>query len=136
MKATGIVRRIDDLGRVVIPKEIRRTMAIREGDPLEIYTTDGGVFSASTNSPLKPRRLPPRSGLKITRSPCVPPLLNSALRTKPLLARLSATIPVKLERQQLPQKILLSPLSVWLSPFVEPLVELFRKNCLRTKKIA
>ena len=39
MKATGIVRRIDDLGRVVIPKEIRRTMRIREGDPLEIYTT-------------------------------------------------------------------------------------------------
>lgn len=43
MKATGIVRRIDDLGRVVIPKEIRRTLAIREGDPLEIYTTDDGV---------------------------------------------------------------------------------------------
>lgn len=38
MRATGIVRRIDDLGRVVIPKEIRRTMRIREGDPLEIYT--------------------------------------------------------------------------------------------------
>ena len=44
MKATGIVRRIDDLGRVVIPKEIRRTMRIREGDPLEIFTNaDGGV---------------------------------------------------------------------------------------------
>ena len=42
MKATGIVRRIDDLGRVVIPKEIRRTMRIREGDPLEIYTTKDG----------------------------------------------------------------------------------------------
>ena len=38
MKATGIVRRIDDLGRVVIPKEIRRTLRIREDDPLEIYT--------------------------------------------------------------------------------------------------
>ena len=38
MKATGIVRRIDDLGRVVIPKEIRRTMRIREGDPLELLT--------------------------------------------------------------------------------------------------
>ena len=37
MKATGIVRRIDDLGRVVIPKEIRKTLRIREGDPLEIY---------------------------------------------------------------------------------------------------
>lgn len=42
MKATGIVRRIDDLGRVVIPKEIRRTMRIREGDPLEIYTSNDG----------------------------------------------------------------------------------------------
>ena len=45
MKATGIVRRIDDLGRVVIPKVIRRTLRIREGDPLEIYTaTDGEVI--------------------------------------------------------------------------------------------
>lgn len=45
MKATGIVRRIDDLGRVVIPKEIRRTMHIREGAPLEIFTdTQGGVI--------------------------------------------------------------------------------------------
>lgn len=43
MKATGIVRRIDDLGRVVIPKEIRRTLRIREGDPLEIYLEDEGV---------------------------------------------------------------------------------------------
>mgnify|MGYP003365404115 CR=1 FL=1 len=44
MKATGIVRRIDDLGRVVIPKEIRRTLHIKEGDQLEIYTdNDGGV---------------------------------------------------------------------------------------------
>ncbi|MCR5599596.1 MAG: AbrB/MazE/SpoVT family DNA-binding domain-containing protein [Ruminococcus sp.] len=42
MRATGIVRRIDDLGRVVIPKEIRRTMRIREGDPLEIYTNNEG----------------------------------------------------------------------------------------------
>ena len=42
MKATGIVRRIDELGRVVIPKEIRRTMRIREGAPLEIYTTKEG----------------------------------------------------------------------------------------------
>lgn len=45
MKATGIVRRIDDLGRVVIPKEIRRTLRIREGDPLEIFTdAQGGVI--------------------------------------------------------------------------------------------
>ena len=42
MKATGIVRRIDDLGRVVIPKEIRNTLHIRESDPLEIYTGDAG----------------------------------------------------------------------------------------------
>lgn len=45
MKATGVIRRIDDLGRVVIPKEIRRSTHIREGDPLEIYVTeDGGVM--------------------------------------------------------------------------------------------
>ena len=42
MKATGIVRRIDELGRVVIPKEIRRTQRIRRGDPLEIFTTGDG----------------------------------------------------------------------------------------------
>lgn len=45
MKATGIVRRIDELGRVVIPKEIRRTLRIREGDPLEIFVDrEGGVI--------------------------------------------------------------------------------------------
>ena len=44
MKATGIVRRIDDLGRVVIPKEIRRTMRIREGDPLLMTLTNDEIF--------------------------------------------------------------------------------------------
>jgi stage V sporulation protein T len=44
MKSTGIIRRIDDLGRCVIPKEIRRTLRLREGDPLEIFVTDGGVL--------------------------------------------------------------------------------------------
>ena len=44
MKATGIVRRIDDLGRIVIPKEIRRTMQIREGDSLEIYVDGDRVI--------------------------------------------------------------------------------------------
>lgn len=43
MKATGIVRRIDDLGRIIIPKEIRRTLNIKEGDPLEIYTGEDGA---------------------------------------------------------------------------------------------
>ena len=52
MKATGIVRRIDDLGRVVIPKEIRRTMRIREGDPLEIYTGTGGEVVFKKYSPM------------------------------------------------------------------------------------
>ena len=52
MKATGIVRRIDDLGRVVIPKEIRRTMRIREGDPLEIYTDSDGLVIFRKYSPL------------------------------------------------------------------------------------
>lgn len=48
-KCTGIVRRIDDLGRVVIPKEIRRTMKIREGDPLIISTTEYGVLFEKYN---------------------------------------------------------------------------------------
>lgn len=52
MKATGIVRRIDDLGRVVIPKEIRRTMRIREGDPLEIYTAADGEVIFKKYSPI------------------------------------------------------------------------------------
>ena len=84
MKATGIVRRVDDLGRIVIPKEIRRTLRIREGDPLEIYTEkDGGVIfrkyspmgdlqefaaqmceSIGSATGLRPRRIPgcPRDG--------------------------------------------------------------------------
>ncbi len=52
MKATGIVRRIDDLGRVVIPKEIRRTMRIREGDPLEIFTDREGEVIFKKYSPM------------------------------------------------------------------------------------
>ena len=52
MKATGIVRRIDDLGRVVIPKEIRRVLRIREGDPLEIYTSNSGEVVLKKYSPI------------------------------------------------------------------------------------
>lgn len=52
MRATGIVRRIDDLGRVVIPKEIRRTLRIREGDPLEIYTDKEGEVILKKYSPI------------------------------------------------------------------------------------
>lgn len=52
MKATGIVRRIDDLGRVVIPKEIRRTLRIREGDPLEIFTDKDGEIILKKYSPI------------------------------------------------------------------------------------
>lgn len=52
MKATGIVRRIDDLGRVVIPKEIRRVLRIREGDPLEIYTQSDGEVIFKKYSPV------------------------------------------------------------------------------------
>lgn len=52
MKATGIVRRIDDLGRVVIPKEIRRTLKIREGDPLEIFVDRDGEVILKKYSPI------------------------------------------------------------------------------------
>ena len=52
MKATGIVRRIDDLGRVVIPKEIRRTLRIRESDPMEIFTDREGQIILKKYSPI------------------------------------------------------------------------------------
>ena len=52
MKATGIVRRIDDLGRIVIPKEIRRTLRIREADPLEIFTDREGEIILKKYSPI------------------------------------------------------------------------------------
>lgn len=52
MKATGIVRRIDDLGRIVVPKEIRRTLRIREGDPLEIFTDSSGAIILKKYSPI------------------------------------------------------------------------------------
>lgn len=52
MKATGIVRRIDDLGRIVIPKEIRKTLRIREGDPLEIFTDREGQVVLKKYSPV------------------------------------------------------------------------------------
>ena len=53
MKATGIIRRVDDLGRVVIPKEIRRMMRIKEGDPLEIFTTSEGEIILKSTEPNK-----------------------------------------------------------------------------------
>ena len=67
MKATGIVRRIDELGRVVIPKEIRRTLRIREGDALEIYTDrEGGVilkkYSRKGSTPKLVRAEPKNTG--------------------------------------------------------------------------
>lgn len=64
MKATGIVRRIDDLGRIVVPKEIRRTLRIREGDPLEIFTEREGeiifkkIFAHRRIEPVWPGNTP------------------------------------------------------------------------------
>ena len=52
MKATGVVRRIDDLGRVVIPKEIRKTLRIKEGEPLEIFTDREGQVILKKYSPI------------------------------------------------------------------------------------
>jgi AbrB family transcriptional regulator (stage V sporulation protein T) len=52
MKATGIIRRIDDLGRIVIPKELRRTYKMKEGDPVEIFTNDGGELILKKFSPI------------------------------------------------------------------------------------
>ena len=52
MRATGIVRRIDELGRIVVPKEIRRVLRIREGDPLEIFTDKDGEIVLKKYSPI------------------------------------------------------------------------------------
>ncbi len=52
MKATGVVRRIDDLGRIVIPKEIRKTLRIKEGDPLEVFTDKEGEVILKKYSPI------------------------------------------------------------------------------------
>ena len=52
LKATGVVRRIDDLGRVVIPKEIRKVLRIKEGDPLEIFTDQNGEVVLKKYSPI------------------------------------------------------------------------------------
>ena len=53
IKATGVIRRIDDLGRIVIPKEIRRAMRIKEGDPFEIFTTSDGEIILKSTKPNK-----------------------------------------------------------------------------------
>ena len=58
MKATGIVRRIDDLGRIVIPKEIRRTLRIREGDPSQITLTEFDRFCFAVHSVVKRCAIP------------------------------------------------------------------------------
>lgn len=102
MKATGIVRRIDDLGRVVIPKEIRRTLAIREGDPLEIYTTDGGVLFRKYTQPTETKAATAQKQLEDNALPMRATSAKFSIENKTTTARLSATILVKLERQQLP----------------------------------
>ena len=84
MKATGIVRRIDDLGRVVIPKEIRRTMRIREGDP-SLSTLTVNFRAYSYLSDLENRLEHPKMPYRLPRTPfCInnPRLLDSALSNK------------------------------------------------------
>ena len=72
MKATGIVRRVDSLGRVVIPKEIRHTLRIKEGSPLEIYTEKDGGVTFRKYSPLGTCRIsPPRCATPSGATPCV-----------------------------------------------------------------
>ena len=78
MKATGIVRRIDDLGRVVIPKEIRRTLRIREGDPLEIYTEKDGEVIFKKYSILRRRSATPSA-----RTPGISPWSATATASLP-----------------------------------------------------
>ena len=71
MKATGIVRRIDDLGRVVIPKEIRRTQLIRVGDPLEIFVSGAPAASLASRAAASPTSV--RASMAQDARPTVPP---------------------------------------------------------------
>ena len=84
MKATGIVRRIDDLGRVVIPKEIRRTLRIREGDPLEIFTDTDGEVVFKKYSPVGEMSLSGRRAFHV----CLPVCGGAEQNGKPADARL------------------------------------------------
>ncbi len=81
MKATGIVRRIDELGRVVIPKEIRRTLRIRESDPLEIYTGREGEIVLKKYSPMGD-------------------MTSSAEKMAQILAKMTGTLAVITDRDQ------------------------------------
>ena len=71
MKATGIVRRIDDLGRVVIPKEIRKTLRIKEGTPLEIFTDREGEIILKKYSPIGELNVFPSKSTDPTVSPAL-----------------------------------------------------------------
>ena len=79
MKATGIVRRVDDLGRVVIPKEARRACNIREGDPLEIFLQDGAVVFKKYNPTYRDDLMATLQDAQITMitMKTIEPLLNS-----------------------------------------------------------
>ena len=87
MKATGIVRRIDDLGRVVIPKEIRRTLRLREGTPLEIFTDREGEIILKKYLRLQEYRM---ICLKIMSGELACIVLDTHLRSNPLI-KMSAT---------------------------------------------
>ena len=79
MKATGIVRRVDDLGRVAIPKEIRHACNIREGDPLEIFLQDGAVVFKKYNPTYRDDLMATLQDAQITMitMKTIEPLLNS-----------------------------------------------------------
>ena len=134
MKATGIVRRIDDLGRVVIPKEIRRTLAIREGDPLEIYTTDGGVLFRKYEQPTETKAATAQKWLEDNALPMRATSAKFSIENKTTTCEVVSNNSRQTGTATATAKDTFIPLSVWLSPFVEPLAELFRRNCLRTKK--
>lgn len=81
MKATGIVRRIDDLGRIVIPKEIRRTLRIRETDPLEIFTDKEGEIILKNIHPSESWGLLPKSmRSRLRRQQGIPSAFRTATR--------------------------------------------------------
>lgn len=95
MKPTGIIRRVDDLGRVVIPKEIRRSLEIRENDPLEIYTDeDGSIIFRKYNPCIEYKARAIQMGQDILTNDGVPPEIREAAfqKVKELVALLGADV--------------------------------------------
>lgn len=137
MKATGIVRRIDDLGRVVIPKEIRRTLNIREGDPLEIFVGENGsVVFQKYETPAEDKAAFAQKWLENNALPIRATSAKFSIENKTTTCEVVSNNSRRIGTATTNVRDTFIPAVGMVIAFVEPLAELFRRNCLRIKKIA